>query len=337
MKAGLLRTGVAIAAMGLLASACSAGSDSAGGGASGTITISGSSTVQPITNLAAELFNGSNPDVSISVDGPGTSDGFVLFCSGETDINDASRQIAPEEAAACKKNGVDLVELEIALDGITVMTDPSNTAVNCLTKADLYALMGPQSQGFANWSDANSLARTLGGAGNFPDLPLQITAPGEESGTYGAFLDLAGFEDLGVSQGLPADEAKTMSPDYQASPNDNVIIQAMEGSPGALGYVGFAYADQAGEQVHEIGIDGGSGCVLPSQETIADGSYPLSRSLYIYVSKTKLADSPALGDFVDFYLTDEGLKTAVSEADYIQLSEDRIDATRSVWKEQVAA
>ena len=113
----------------------------------GSITISGSSTVQPISSFVAEIFNETNPDVAISVDGPGTGDGFELFCNGETDISDASRPIEPDEVKACKKNGIEYTELEVALDGVTVMTNPENSSVSCLNGGDLYALFGPESDG----------------------------------------------------------------------------------------------------------------------------------------------------------------------------------------------
>jgi phosphate transport system substrate-binding protein len=327
----------AAVSLSLVAAACGGSGDgggttgTTGGDLNGTITISGSSTVQPISNLVAELFNQDvAPNVSISVDGPGTGDGFVLFCKGETDIQDASRQIEPEEADACKKAGIDYVELEIAFDGITVMTNPANS-VSCLNLGDLYALFGPESQGFTSWGDANQLASEVGGTGNFPDAPLEITAPGEESGTYDAFIELAGIEDTALSRGVPEADAAALRKDYQPSPDDNVIISAMEGSPSALGFVGFAYAQNAGDQVKEIQVDGGSGCVSPTAETIADASYPLSRSLYVYVNTAKLADNPAVKAFVDYYLTDNGLVTSVTEAGYVQLPADRIDATRSTW------
>ena len=318
----------------LLAAAC-VGSDDGGtgdtgsGDLTGTITISGSSTVQPISSLVAELFNQDvAPNVSISVDGPGTGDGFVLFCGGETDIQDASRPIEQEEMDACAQAGVEYVELEVAFDGITVMTNPANS-VECLNLGDLYALFGPESQGFASWSDANQLATEVGGTGNFPDAPLEITAPGQESGTYDAFIELAGFEDTALGRGVPEDQAAVLRKDYQPSPDDNVIISAMEGSPSALGFVGFAYAQEAGDQVKELQVDGGNGCVAPSVDTIADGSYPLSRSLYIYVNTAKLAENVSVRAFVDHYLSDDGLVTGVTESGYVQLPADRVDATRA--------
>ena len=297
----------------------------------GTITISGSSTVEPISSLVAELFNELQPGVAISVDGPGTGDGFELFCQGEIDISDASRPIDEEEVAACKKAGINYVELEVAFDGITVMTSPENTGVTCLNLGDLYALFGPESEGFSSWSDADDLATQVGGNGGFPDEPLEITAPGEESGTYDAFIELTGIEDIAIAQGVPEDAAAALRPDYQSSANDNVIIQAMEGSPSAIGFAGFAFAESAGEAIKEIEVDGGSGCVAPSAETIADASYPLSRSLFIYVNTDKVAENPAIAAYVDFYLSDEGLSTSVGEAGYVNLPADRIEAVRSAW------
>jgi phosphate transport system substrate-binding protein len=328
-----------VMSLSLVAAACG-GDDDGGGGTgatgsqdlTGTIVISGSSTVQPISSLVAELFNEDvAPGVAISVDGPGTGDGFVLFCDGETDISDASRPIEQEEIDACTANGIEYVELAVAYDGITVMTNPENTGVECLNLGDLYALFGPQSDGIDTWNGADSLAQEVGGNGGFPDASLEITAPGEESGTYDAFIDLAGIEDTALAQGVAEDKAAALRTDYQASPDDNVIIQAMEGSPSALGFVGFAYAESAADQVKEIQIDGGSGCVAPSRETIADASYPLSRTLYIYVNKAKLAENPALAAYVDYYVADSGLVDAVTGAGYVELPADQVSATRATW------
>jgi phosphate transport system substrate-binding protein len=306
------------------------GGDTGDTGASGSIVISGSSTVEPISSLVAELFREQNPDVTINVDGPGTGDGFALFCAGETDISDASRPIEDEEAKACKDAGIDYIELEVGLDGITVMTNPANTDVTCLNKGDLYALVGPESEGIENWKDADGLAQQVGGNGNFPDAPLDITGPGEESGTYDAFIELAGIETTAIDNGVPEAKAAALRPDYQSSPNDNVIIQGIEGSDSSFGWVGFAYAQNAGEGVKEIQIDGGNGCVAPTVDTITDASYPLSRSLYIYVNTAKVTENPALKSFVDYYLSAEGI-TAVSQAGYVDLPADRIDATRAAW------
>jgi phosphate transport system substrate-binding protein len=275
--------------------------------------------------------------MNITVEGPGTGDGFVLFCNGETEISDASRPIEEEEIQACQENGVEYTELEVALDGISVLTSTQNDRVDsCLSKADLYALAGPESEGFEQWADADDLAEDLGGiAAPYPAAPLVITAPGEESGTYDAFIELAGFEDIGVQRGVSKDEAVTTRPDYQASSNDNVIIDGIAGSETSFGWVGFSFFEQNQDVVKafEITEDDAEGCTPPSFETIADGSYPLSRSLYIYVNNDKAARNPALRAYVDFYLSDEGLRTSVEEVKYVVLPDDRIEETRRAWEE----
>jgi phosphate transport system substrate-binding protein len=319
--AGLVAASLAAAACGKSDASSGSGSN----GLTGKVVVSGSSTVQPISSLVAEEFSKKNSGVTVTVDGPGTGDGFALFCNGETDISDASRPIKDEEKTACDQGGISYIELRIAFDGITVMTNPANTAVTCLSKADLYALVGPESTGFKNWSDANALDTVLGGAGTLPNLPLDITAPGEESGTYDAFIELA-LKSIADERGQPNDQTR---PDYQSSPNDNVIIQAMEGSPSAFGWVGFAYAEENASGVKILQVDGGDGCVEPTRETIADGSYPLSRSLYIYVNTAKAKANPAVKGFVDFYL--QGVKDYVAEAGYVDLPDSDIQATRQAW------
>ena len=327
---------LAASVLAIVAAACSSNSDtptagtSGGGTMDGSVAISGSSTVLPISQLVAENFSTANPDAQISVDGPGTGDGFILFCEGKTDISDASRQIEPEEAKACKKAGINYVELEIGLDGITVMTNPANSSITCLNDGDLYALFGPESKGFTSWADANALAAKVGGTGNFPDEPLTIVAPGQESGTYDSFIELSGIEDTALAQGVPEDEAAALRPDYQSSGNDSVIIQGIEGSDSALGFVGFAYADQQGDAVTKIQIDGGDGCVEPSAATISDGSYPLSRSLYIYVNTDKVASNDTLKAFVDYYMSDAGI-ASVTDADYVAIPSERLDKSRAAW------
>lgn len=301
------------------------GSDAAG---SGTITISGSSTVEPVSNLVAEAFRADNPDVDITVDGPGTGDGFALFCDGETDISDASRPIKDEEAQLCADNGVEFTELKIGIDGLTVLTNPANDAVECLSNADLYALLGPESEGFASWSDADGLAEELGDtqAAPYPDAPLDVFAPGEESGTYDSFVELV-FEDLAEERGVEA----FARADYNASPNDNVIVQGLSGSDTSLGWVGFAFFAENRDALKALEVADEDGeCVAPTEETIASNEFPLSRDLFIYVNDAKAGDNAALASFVDYYLSDEGIAN-VSEAGYVQLADEDLQSTRDAW------
>jgi phosphate transport system substrate-binding protein len=311
----------------------SAGGDATGDAISGEVLVSGSSTVAPISSLVAELFQEENGDVSVTVDGPGTGDGFELFCNGETDISDASRPIKEEEAAACEEAGIPYVELKVAFDGIAVLTNPANDTVECLTFEDLYALAGPESQGFETWADAAALAADLGSSTELPDVSLDMVAPGEESGTYDSFIEIV-FADIAEARlaegAITDDQVETTRPDYQASADDNVILQGIEGSDGAFGWVGFAFAEEGGDGVKALEVDGGDGCVAPSTETIADGSYPVSRALYIYVNTDRAAESPSVAAYVDHYLGD-GI-TAVEESGYVALPEDQLDETRAAWE-----
>ena len=323
-----------LAVLTLAAAACGGGDDdngTAGDGEeiSGSLNISGSSTVEPITSLVAEKFQGENPGVEIAVDGPGTSDGFELFCNGETDVQDASRAIDEEEVAACEEGGVSYVELEVAFDALSVIGNPAN-GVQCLSFGDLYALFGPESDGFETWSDANALASEVGGNGGFPDAPLTIVAPGAESGTFGSFIDLA-IGDIASER----EQEETLRTDYNSSGDDNVIIDNAAGNESGLGFVGFSYAENAGDSVKEFEVDGGDGCVAPSAEAVIDNSYPLGRSLYIYVNQEKLESNPALQPFVDFYLSDEGI-ASVEEVQYIPLPSERLDASRAAWGDATA-
>jgi phosphate transport system substrate-binding protein len=300
-----------------------------GGDLSGSIVVSGSSTVEPITARVGEAFDGANPGVATSVEGPGTGDGFARFCAGETDISDASRPISEEEIATCEAAGIEFVELHVATDGITVMTNPSNESVSCLAFTDLYALLGPESEGFANWSDANELAAELS-APNAPyaEEALVIYAPGEESGTYDTFVEFV-IADLSEER-LGEDNDFTRA-DYNASANDNVIVQGITENPTSLGWVGFAFFEENADVLKAIELDNGeSGCVAPSAETIASFEYPLSRPLFIYVATSDLANRPELVAFVDYYLSDEGL-AAVTDAGYVQLPAEDIEATRTAW------
>ncbi|MGH8953015.1 MAG: substrate-binding domain-containing protein [Acidimicrobiia bacterium] len=300
------------------------------GDLSGSIVVSGSSTVEPITARVGEAFDGANPGVATSVEGPGTGDGFARFCAGETDISDASRPISDEEIAECEAAGIEYVELHIATDGLTVMTNPTNEAVTCLAFTDLYALLGPESEGFANWSDANELAAELG-APNAPyaEESLVITAPGEESGTYDSFVELVIAE---IAEERLGEDNDFTRADYNASANDNVIVQGITENPTSLGWVGFAFFEENQDVLKAIEIDSGeSGCVAPSTETIASFEYPLARPLFIYVTTNDLASRPDLSAFGDFYVSDEGL-AFVSEAGYVQLPAEDIEATRAAWE-----
>ena len=254
-------------AAGLVLAACGDDSDAdtdtgsddvetpAAGTSEGEISISGSSTVAPISSLDRRRVQRrglAGPDLRRR---PGTGDGFAAFCEGDIDIADASRPINEEEAALCADAGIEFVELEVAFDGITVLTNPANDAVECLTTGDLYALIGPESEGFESWSDGQDIATALGSSTELPDAPLDITAPGTESGTYDAFAELAlgdPSEARLASGDITEDQVETLREDYSAQADDNAIIAGIEGSDSSFGCVGFAFAEGAGDAIAEI-------------------------------------------------------------------------------------
>ena len=258
--AGVLALGVA---------ACgdddSSSSDSGSSGLSGDITMNGSSTVQPFAEAAAETFNEDNPDVNISVGAVGTSGGFEKFCAGETDISDASRAIEPEEEELCKKGGVEYQEIQVANDGIAVVTNPS-LEISCLTTDQLAELWTDDK--ITNYSDLGDDADT---GEPLPDSDISLYGPGTDSGTFDYFTDVINGE-----EGLSRE-------DYQPSEDDNQLVQGVAGDSAGLGYFGFSYYEQNQDSLNLVSVDAGDGCVAPSAETIQSGDYtPLSRPLFMY-------------------------------------------------------
>ncbi len=311
--------------------------DASGGGASwegvsGDVIVSGSSTVEPVSTRVAELLDEVNSDINVTVDGPGTGDGFQLFCAGETDISDASRQIKDEEAADCEANGINWVELQVAFDGIAVLTNPNNP-VECVTFNDMYGLMSAEAEaaGVSNWSDAADV-EGLELSQELPDASLDISAPGTESGTYDSFIEIV-LDDIADERG----QEESIRTDFAGQAEDNVIIQGIAGSDSSFGWVGFAFAEANADVVKELQVDGGEGCIDPTFESIADGSYPVSRSLYIYVNVDKAAENPALAGYVDYYLSEGVYEDAVvnafgPEQGYIPLPDDLFAETVAAWE-----
>ena len=258
------------------------GGGSGGGDLKGTIAIDGSSTVQPFAQAALELFQEENPDVRITVGGAGTGDGFEKFCRGELDIADASRAIEDEETAACKKAGVAPAELQVANDGIAVVSSKS-LPIKCLKTAQLKELYAPKSK-----------VKTYSELGSGPSKPVSLFSPGEESGTFDFFTETV----------LETDKEQRQEK-VQTSPDDNVLVTGVSGEDNALGYFGFSFYEQNKDKLGLVEVDGGSGCVAPSTATIQDGSYkPLSRPLFMYPS-AKSIKKPQVKAFLDFVVKNQ--------------------------------
>jgi ABC-type phosphate transport system substrate-binding protein len=215
-------------------------------------------------------------------------------------------------------------------EGTDTSTDSSEVAAgselpDCLDLLDLYALTGPESTDFRNWSDANELAAEIGAPGApYPDLPLTIAGPGEESGTYDSYVELV-IKSLAEERGI---EDVNTRVDYQSSPSDNVIVQNLEAAPDSLGWVGYAYfaAEQDKLTAFALSADGGE-CVAPTPESIAAGDYPLSRSLYIYVNNASAAEKGSVSAFVDAFLDDH--YPCVADSGYVALDDTALEASRT--------
>ena len=188
-------------------------------------------------------------------------------------------------------------------------------------------MIGPESEGFSSWADANAIAGELGSAyATLPDAPLSIFGPGEESGTYDSFVEFA-FKSISGDRGTDM----VTRADYTASPNDNVIVDGIESADTSLGWVGFAYYKAEQARMKAIAIADKEGvCVVPTDETIADGSYPFSRTLYIYVNKAKAVENPAIAAYVDLYLSAQGGEQ-VSAAGYVQLDSAKQQLSLDAW------
>ena len=302
-------------ALALLGAACSEEKDDAGGSdgtsatgggdLSGSITADGSSTVAPLAETAAADFMAENSGVQITVGTSGTGGGFEKFCAGETDMSDASRPIKDEEAAICADNGVEYVEMQVANDGLSVVVNPDNDWAECLTVEQLTTIWEPAAEGeITSWNQVDP---------SFPDEPLELFGAGTDSGTFDYFTDAINGEE-GASR-----------TDYTATEDDNVTVTGVAGAKGGLGYFGLSYLLENSDQVKGVQIDGGSGCVEPTSETVQSGEYtPLSRPLFVYPSKDLLARPEGIA-FVRYFV--ENSAAIAEEALFVPMTDEQKQAS----------
>jgi phosphate transport system substrate-binding protein len=297
--------------------ACGGGSSGGGGGGggepvSGSIRIEGSSTVQPITQAAAELFREENPEARIQIGGAGTSDGFEAFCQGDTQISDASRPIdVAEEVPVCEENGVEFIEIPVAYDGISVVVNTQNDWATDVTSEELKTMWEPAAEGqITQWNQVRS---------EWPDRPLNLYGPGTESGTYEFFNEV-----------IVGNEEEVNRSDYEASEDDNVLVQGVSGDQDALGYFGYSYYENNRDSLKALAVDG----VEPSEESIRSGEYLLSRPLFIYVSTQALENDDAVKPFVDFYLSEQNLNRLVEAAKYVTLPGSLAQEARAQYEDR---
>jgi phosphate transport system substrate-binding protein len=280
-------------------------SASSGGDLSGTIRIDGSSTVAPFAQAAQENFQAENPGVKITVGTSGTGGGFEKFCAGETDVSTASRPIKEdEEVPLCEKGGVKYTEVQVANDGIAVVSNPE-LKVDCLTTDQLKKL----------WNQGSKVRSLSEIDPKLPDTELTLFGPGTDSGTFDYFTDEINGEE-GVSR-----------EDYQPSEDDNILVQGVSGEPGGLGYFGFSYYEQNQDKLNLIGVDAGDGCVKPSSESIQDGSYtPLGRPLFMYPS-AKAMKRPEVKAFMDYIV--QNYQPIAEASQIVPMSQEQADKATS--------
>lgn len=263
----------------------------------GSVNIDGSSTVFPITEAVAEEFRAVAPDVKVTIGVSGTGGGFKKFARNETDISNASRMIKDKEIALCKENNVTYIDLEVAYDGLAVVVNPENTWATDITVAELKKIWEPSAQNvIKTWNQIRP---------EWPAEEIHLFGPGVASGTFDYFTE-AIVGESGSSRG-----------DFTASEDDNVLVQGVATDKNALGFFGIAYFEENSAKLKLVAVDGGNGPVIPSTETVSNGTYkPLSRPLFIYVNDAAVK-RPEVTEFVKYYLANAS--KLAKDAGYISL------------------
>lgn len=290
-----------------------------------TVRIDGSSTVAPITISWAAEFN--NPSRQVTVAVSGTGGGFAAFCRGELDLSDASRRIRQSEINACMDDQgpkiENITEFKIGYDGLSIAVDRDNTFLTSLTTQQLCRIFT------SNVSTQAPLP--CGGTGGkvtqwveldntWPATDIKLFSPGTASGTFDFFVEKIL---------TPTKDGPIRDDNIQFSENDNELVDGVASDPNALGYFGAAYVSENVDRIKALGVDGGSGPVSPTESTIRDLSYPLSRPLYIYGAKTHpmglSLQRAVVKDFLRFGFTARGVEI-VGETGYVGLLPSEVTA-----------
>lgn len=277
------------------------------------VTIDGSSTVYPVTEAVAEDFQiAQKGKIRVTVGISGTGGGFKKFCRAEIDIVNASRPILHSEMEACRAAGVQYIEMPIAFDALTVAVNPHNTWSRTMTVEELKKVWEPSAQGkITKWNQINPA---------WPDERIKLFGAGADSGTFDYFTEAI------------VGKAKSSRGDFTASEDDNVLVQGIASDRHSLGFFGFAYYIENRNKVSVVAIDSGKGGVIPSPETVENGSYqPLSRPIFIYVN-AKAVDKPEVNEFVNFYM--ENAPALVKEVKYFPLPSEAYQLNLDHLKER---
>mgnify|MGYP001174652494 CR=1 FL=1 len=277
----------------------------------GVVKVDGSSTVFPITEAVAEEFGKVHPKVRVTVGISGTGGGFKKYVMGEIDINDASRLIKSKEIKKAKENNIDYIELPVAYDGLSVVLNNDNDFVDYLTVDELNSIWKAEST-IKTWKDLRP---------EWPDQKIKLYGPGTDSGTFDYFKEAI----IGKKNNIRSDFTK--------SEDDNVLVQGVSGSKYAMGFFGYAYYAENQSKLKVAPIDGGNGAVIPTPETINNGSYtPLSRPIFIYVNPESTKRNE-VDVFVEFYL--ENSSQLSSEVGYVPLPANLLEKAKNRYKNKV--
>lgn len=270
---------------------------------SGEVKVDGSSTVFPISQAVAEEFSKVAKGVRANVALAGTGGGFEKFCRKEIQVSDASRPINQAERDKCTAASItDTVEIQVAIDALTLVVNPQNTWAKCMTPAQLQTLF--KADGAKRWKDIDP---------TWPAENIKFYFPGADSGTFDYFKEAIKLR--GTASNEPAHRS-----DGTASEDDNVLVKGIEGDKNAIGYFGFAYYEEAGKKLSAVQVNPGTGCVAPSFEAALNGTYrPLSRPLFIYTTQTLLKEKPEVLGFVKFYI--DNMNKLSKEVGYVSLPE----------------
>jgi phosphate transport system substrate-binding protein len=289
--------------------AAGAKTDSTSNDLSGKILIDGSSTVYPITQAMSEVFGQQHKHVQVPVGSGGTSSGFKKLIQGEVDIAGASRPITDKELASLKEKGIEALELEVALDGLSIVVNQANDWCSALSVKQLNEIWKPDSS-VRTWKDLNP---------DWPDSAIKLFGAGTNSGTFEYFTEVVNGK-KGASRS-----------DYSQSEDDNQLVTGVKGDKFSLGYFGYSYFDENRDSLKVLKISAGddiSKAVEPTRESIENGVYtPLARPVFIYVNK-KALERKEVAEFVRFYLSDDGQKL-VSKAHCVNLSRERLKEQRN--------
>lgn len=279
------------------------------------IQIDGSSTVFPISYEAARRYQREYNDApAIASNFSGTGGGFEKFCAGETDINDASRPITTEEMAACRANGIEYIELPIALDAITVVVHPENNWAEEITVQELQQIWQAEAEGqITNWSQVRS---------TWSDRPLNLYGPGEDSGTYDYFSKAVIGEEGAIRQ------------DYTQSEDDSFLVEKIANDPNALGYFGLGYYAANWNRLNTLAVDNGQLGIQPTADAVKALEYqPLTRPLFIYVNAGAVENKPELQEFVQYYIDD--VRSWVPFVGYVPLEAETYKLVRDRFEDRI--